>query len=161
VTIKAERKQTVDFTDPYFKADLSISVLDSEVSGTSGVDDLQGKTLGTQSGTTSEDCSKVLKQDGKVEEVRTYDTSVDAFNDLAAKRIDAVLIDLPTANQIVAEREGVTVVQKVVTNEDYGIAVSKENPNLREAINDALAEMRDDGSYDVIYRQWFDADPPA
>jgi ABC-type amino acid transport substrate-binding protein len=162
VTIKASRKQTVDFTDPYFNGDQSLSVLDSQSSVVGGVDDLKGKTVGVQSGTTGEDCAKnALKAKGRAEEVRSYDTAVDAFTDLAAKRVDAVLVDLPTAKSIVEGREGASVVQVIRTNEDYGIAVSKKNPNLREQINTALSDLRDDGTYAKLFRKWFDTEPPA
>jgi ABC-type amino acid transport substrate-binding protein len=160
VTIKADRKKTVDFTEPYFKADLSLTVRDADKSSITGTDDLTGKIIGTQSGTTSEDCAKnALK--GKIKDVRSYDTAVDAFTDLAARRVEAVLIDLPTAQQVVASRKGLTVVQIVRTQEQYGIAVSKKNPNLRVAIDKALGEMRSDGTYDRIFEKWLHTKPPA
>ena len=162
VTIKADRKKTVDFTDPYFKADLSLSVRAADAATVHGVDDIKGKILGTQSGTTSEDCSKAeLKAKGRIKDLRSYDTAVAAFDDLAAQRVDAVLIDLPTAQTIAAQRPAVRIVQVVKTNENYGIAVSKKNPNLREAINMALKSMRDDGTYRRLYMKWFKTEPPA
>ena len=160
VTIKAERKQTVDFTDPYFIADLSISVTDENANEITGVDDLEGKVVGTQAATTSEDCSKALQEDGKLSDVRTYDTAPDAFTDLAAGRVDAVIIDYPTAKQILENRTGSRVVQVVKTQEEYALAVSKKNPDLREAINDALAEIKDDGTYAELFRKWFKTEPP-
>ncbi len=161
VTIKADRKKTVDFTEPYFKADLSVTVRDADAGTIKGTDDLSGKILGTQSGTTSEDCAKnALKANNKVKDVRSYDTAVDAFTDLSARRVDAVLIDLPTAKQVVESRSGLKVVQLVKTQEQYGIAVSKKNPNLRAAIDKALAEMRTDGTYKRIFEKWFHTAPP-
>ena len=162
VTIKSDRKKTVDFTDPYFKADLSLSVRAPDAGTIHGVDNLSGRVIGTQSGTTSEDCSKSeLKAKGRIKDLRSYDTAVAAFDDLAAQRVDAVLIDLPTAQTIAAQRPAVRIVQVVKTNEDYGIAVSKKNPNLREAINKALKAMRDDGTYRRLYMKWFKTEPPA
>jgi len=162
VTIKADRKKTVDFTDPYFKADLSLSVRPADAAKIRGVDDLKGKVVGTQSATTSADCANAeLKAKGRVGSVRTYETAVAAFDDLAAQRVDAVLIDLPTAQTIAAQRSGVRIVQVIKTNENYGIAVSKKNPNLREAINKALKSMRDDGTYRRLYVKWFKTEPPA
>lgn len=162
VTIKADRKKTVDFTDPYFKADLSLSVRAADAGTIHGVDGVKGKTIGTQSGTTSEDCTKSeLKAKGRIKDYRAYDTAVAAFDDLAAQRVDAVLIDLPTAKTIAAQRPGVRIVQVIKTNEKYGIAVSKRNPNLREAIDKALKSIRDDGTYRRIYLKWFKTEPPA
>jgi ABC-type amino acid transport substrate-binding protein len=160
VTIKEERKQTVDFTDSYFTADLSVSVRDVDAESISGVDDLAGKTIGVQATTTSEDCGKTLKEDGEVGDIRAYDTIPDAFTDLAAGRVAAVMIDLPTAQQIVEQRKGLRVVEVIKTQEDYGIAVAKDNPNLRVAINDALKEIRDDGTYTRLFVKWFKTEPP-
>ena len=162
VTIKASRKKTVDFSDPYFKADLSLSVRSADAQTIHGVDDLKGHVIGTQSGTTSQDCSNSeLKAKGRIKDLRSYDTAVAAFDDLAAQRVDAVLIDLPTAKTIAAQRPGVRIVQVIKTNEYYGIAVGKKNPNLREAINKALKDMRADGTYRRIYVKWFKTEPPA
>ena len=161
VTIKADRKKTVDFTDPYYKADQSLSVTDENAGTIKGVDDLEGKVVGVQSGTTGEDCAKnSLKKDGKVADVRSYDTAPDAFTDLTAGRIDAVMVDYPTAKQILEQRNGSRVVQVVVTKEDYGIAVSKKNPDLRVAINEALADMKADGTYRRLFKKWFKTEPP-
>ncbi|HVL81964.1 MAG TPA: basic amino acid ABC transporter substrate-binding protein [Actinomycetota bacterium] len=162
VTIKEDRKQTVDFSDPYFNADQSLAIRTTDAGTISGVEDLEGRTVGVQVGTTGEDCANnAIKETYGLREVRSYDTFVDAFNDLAANRVDAVVGDLPTANQIAEERTGFSVVQRIRTQEEYGIAVSKQNPNLREAINRALAAMREDGTYDRIFQEWFGTAPPA
>jgi ABC-type amino acid transport substrate-binding protein len=161
VTIKEERKQTVDFTDPYFKADQSLSVRAADAETIADVDDLEGKVVGVQSATTGEDCAKnALKAKNKISDVRSYDTAPDAFTDLSARRVDAVLVDLPTAKQIVEDREGIRVVQVIRTAEEYGIAVSKENPALREAINTALGEIREDGTYRRLFMKWLKTEPP-
>lgn len=161
VTIKEDRKETVDFTDPYFTADQSLSVRTEDAETITGVDDLAGKIIGVQSGTTGEECAKnALQAKKKVEDVRSFDTAPDAFTDLAAGRVDAVLVDLPVAKQIVERRDGAAVVQAIRTKEEYGVAVSKENPDLRAAINEQLTAIRDDGTYDTIYRKWFETEPP-
>jgi ABC-type amino acid transport substrate-binding protein len=162
VTIREDRKQTVDFTDPYFKADLSLTVRSQDAGDISGVEDLDGKTVGVQATTTSEDCAKnALEAKGQVAEVRAYETIPDAFTDLSAGRVGGVMIDLPTAQQIVEDRSGIEVVQVIKTEEEYGIAVSKENPDLRVAINAALSDIRDDGTYRRLFVKWFKTEPPA
>lgn len=158
VTIKDERKETVDFTDPYFKADQSLSVREDDDS-IEGVDTLSGKTVGVQAGTTGEDCAKNVLSDS-VKDVRSYDTAPDAFTDLTAGRVDVVLVDLPTAQQIVKQRTGVRVIQVIRTQEQYGIAVGKHNPELRVAINSALEEIKADGTYRKLFLKWFKTEPP-
>lgn len=161
VTIKEERKKTVDFTDPYFDSDQSLSVRSEDAESITGVDDLADKIVGVQAATTGEDCAKTaLLAKKKVKDVRSFDTAPDAFTDLAAGRVDAVLVDLPVAKQVVEQREGAAVVQAIRTKEEYGIAVSKENPDLRVAINEQLAAIRDDGTYDTIYKKWLKTEPP-
>lgn len=161
VTIKEDRKKTVDFTAPYFTSDLSLSVRTEDADQIKGVDDLSGKTIGVQAATTSEDCAKsALKEEGKVAEIRAYDTIPDAFTDLAAGRVVGVIIDLPTAQKIADERTGISVVQVIRTKEEYGIAVAKDNPNLRVAINEALKEIKDQGTYRELFVRWFKTEPP-
>lgn len=161
VTIKEDRKKTVDFTDPYFTADLSLSVRSGNEENFATVDDLEGQTIGVQAATTGEDCAKnALKAKGKIADIRAYDTILDAFTDLAAGRVAAVLIDLPTAKQISDQRQGIRVVQVIRTQEEYGIAVGKHAPNLRVAINDALKKIKDDGTYAQLFVKWFKTQPP-
>jgi polar amino acid transport system substrate-binding protein len=161
VTIKEERKRTVDFSDPYYTSDLSLSVRAGNQEKFATVDDLQGQTIGVQAATTSEECAKTaLKAKGKIADIRAYDTIPDAFTDLAAGRVAAVLIDLPTARKIAEDRTGIDVVQVIRTQEDYGIAVGKHAPNLRVAINDALKKMKDDGTYARLFVKWFKTQPP-
>jgi ABC-type amino acid transport substrate-binding protein len=160
VTIKAERKQVVDFTDPYFNGDQSISVTNENADSITGVDDLEGKIVGVQAETTGNDCATALKADGKVSDVRSYDTAPDAFTDLTAGRVDAVIVDYPTAKQILENRTGSRVVQILRTKEEYALAVNKDNPDLRESINDALAEIKSDGTYARLFMKWLKTEPP-
>jgi len=160
VTIKEERKQTVDFTEPYFTSDLSLTVRDDDADEIGGIEDLSGETVGVQAATTSEDCAKLLKDKGQIGDIRAYDVIPDAFTDLAAGRVAGVLIDLPTAQQIAEQRTGLRVVQAIRTQEEYGIAVSKDNPDLRVAINEALGEIKTDGTYRRLFVKWFKTEPP-
>lgn len=161
VTITGERKQTVDFTDPYFHADQSLAVREEDAGEIEGVEDLEGRTVGVQRGTTGEDCARnALEEPGLVAEVRSFETVVDAFTDLSAGGVDAILNDFPTSKRVVEQRRGLAIVQMIRTQERYGIAVSKDNPNLRVAINDALDEIRTDGTYRELFLKWFETEPP-
>jgi ABC-type amino acid transport substrate-binding protein len=165
ITVKAERQGSIDFTVPYFKADLSLAV--EKESGTrlpfppiSKIEDLEGKLIGAQAGTTGEDCSNVVKDMVGASDVRTFETALQAFDDLAARRVAGVINDLPVSRQIVAERTNLAVVQIIETEEVYGIAVGKQKPDLRVAINKALTDMFNDGTFANIYKKWFDLEPP-
>lgn len=155
-TITEERQQTVDFSDPYFQANQSLIV--EEGSDIESVDDLEGEVIGAQLGTTGADYAQ--NEIEGVENVRTYDVVDDAFQALQAGQIAAAVIDFPVAKHAEQEQEGLRVVETIPTDEQYGFAFAKESDALTEAVNDSLADIKQDGTYEEIYRKWFDEDPP-
>lgn len=160
ITIKEERKQTVDFTIPYFVADLSLAVNVDKTPNVKTIDDLAGQTLGAQKGTTGEDCAKYLVTQGKAKDVRSYGGADAAFQDLVAGRVVAVVNDRPASQGFVEKNPSLKVVQVISTKEQYGFAISKNKPDLRVKINEALTAMMQDGTYATIYEKWFDTKPP-
>jgi ABC-type amino acid transport substrate-binding protein len=160
ITIKESRKRTVDFTIPYFVANLSLAVDTSKTPNIKTIDDLSGLTIGVQSGTTGEDCAKAIVAQRKAKEIKSYETAPQAFDDLVAGRVGAVINDTPASVGIIAERAGLKIVQILETNEKYGFAISKEKPDLRVAVNTALTDMMKDGTFTAIYRTWFKTVPP-
>jgi polar amino acid transport system substrate-binding protein len=154
-TITPERERTVDFSDPYFPADQSLMV--KRGSDIKTVDDLTGKTVGVQLGTTAADYAK---KKAKAESVRTYDLIDDAFNALQSDQVDAVINDFPTSKYAERSKKELVVVQTIETGEEYGLAFAPKSQELRRRVNKALQEMKDDDTYTEIYRKWFEADPP-
>jgi polar amino acid transport system substrate-binding protein len=153
-TITAERKKTVDFSDPYFPADQSLMV--KRGSDIETVDDLSGKTVGAQLGTTGADYAKD-KTDAK--SVRTYDLIDDAFKALEAGQVEAVINDCPVSKYAEKAHENLVVLQSIKTNELYGFAFPKGADELREAVNSELANIKDDGTLDEIREKWLGSDP--
>lgn len=161
ITIKESRKKTVDFTVPYFIADLSLAVNIEATPDIAGVDDLVGLTIGAQKGTTGEDCAGVLVAEGKAKEVKSYSDAALAFQDLEAGRIAAIVNDRPASQGFIEKNaEVLKVVQVIKTSEFYGFAISKTKPDLRVKIDVALTEMMTDGTYAAIYQKWFGTLPP-
>jgi ABC-type amino acid transport substrate-binding protein len=160
ITIKEERKRTVDFTIPYFVANLSLAVNTSKTPNIHSTDDLTGLTIGVQAGTTNKDCADALVKQGKAKDIKEFETAVQAFDDLVAGRVGAVINDTPASVGIIVDRPGIRIVQILETNEKYGFAVGKDKPDLREAINKALTDMMKEGVYATIYKTWFKTDPP-
>jgi ABC-type amino acid transport substrate-binding protein len=155
-TITPERQKTVAFSDPYFNADQSLMVKrGSEIKTT---DDLGGKRVGAQLGTTG---AEYARDKVDADTVRTYDLIDDAFKALQAGQVDAVINDFPTSKYAERSKKDLVVVQTIATGESYGLGLNKENRKLREEVNNALAEMKDDGTYTEIYKKWFQVDPPA
>jgi glutamine transport system substrate-binding protein len=161
ITIKESRKQTVDFTIPYFVADLSLAINVEETPDIEGIDDLAGLTIGAQQGTTGEDCAKFLVEEGKAADVKSYGDASLAFQDLEAGRIAAIVNDRPASQCFIDKNADVLkVVQVIETSEQYGFAISKDKPDLREKINEVLTQIMTDGTYAAIYQKWFGTLPP-
>ena len=154
-TITEERKETVDFSDPYFNAGQMIFVR-ADTTDISGPDDLVGKSVGVQLGTTGD----IWLSEETGSEVVRYDENTLAFQALANGDVDAAVADGPTGIDIVQANPemGLKVVDGVYTDEEYGIAVQKERQDLLEAINKGLAAARASGKYDEINDKYFGTD---
>lgn len=158
MTITEERKQQIDFSDPYINSNQSLAVAaDSSVMTTADLK--SGDKIGVQSGTTGEIWAKEnLEPKGVV--ITPYDDILAAFGALGAGDIVGVINDAPISQDVVKDpARNAKVVEEIETGEQYGFAFSKESSALREAVNAALAEIKEDGTYTEIYRTWFGADP--
>lgn len=154
-TITEERLQTVDFSDPYFNARQGFAVNTDETPDIQSTDDLsEGDTVGVQKGTTGRDWAKENLEPNGIR-IKTFDAAPDAFSDLEAGNVVGVVNDEGSSLAEAEERVGVEVVEAIDTDELYGFAFSKENPELTEAVNGALAEIIADGTYEQIFKEWF------
>ncbi|MBN1641836.1 MAG: basic amino acid ABC transporter substrate-binding protein [Anaerolineae bacterium] len=152
-TITDERAEIVDFSDPYFNAGQMIAVRKADADRITTVADLDGIKVGVQLGTTGD---LWLSENTKAEVVR-YDEITLAFQALGNGDVDAVFNDGPTSADIVQSNPelGATLVGEAVTDELYGIAVNKGQPELLEKVNEGLAQIMSDGTYDALYDKWF------
>ncbi|MDZ4169839.1 MAG: basic amino acid ABC transporter substrate-binding protein [Coriobacteriia bacterium] len=158
MTITDERKEAIDFSDPYINSNQSLAV--AADSAVMTVDDLKsGDRVGVQSGTTGEKwATDNLAPKGIV--VTPYDDILAAFNALSAGDIVGVINDAPISQDVVKdEARKAKVVAEIPTGEQYGFAFNKDNVALRDAVNGALAEIKTDGTYVEIYKKWFGAEP--
>jgi ABC-type amino acid transport substrate-binding protein len=153
-TITPEREKEVDFSDPYFPADQSLMV--KQGSDIKTLDDLKGQVIGAQLGTTGADYAKD-KTDAKT--VRTYDLIDDAFNALEAGQVKAVINDCPVSKYAERAHKNLAVVLAIPTNERYGFAFPNGSDALRNAFNDALAEVKKDGTLAKTSDKWLGTDP--
>ena len=158
MTITPERAKRIDFSDPYFNADQSLLVPSD--AGVGSVDDLGDATVGVQIGTTGEIKANEFKDQGKITgEVRTFDTIEDAFAALNNGQIDAIINDLPVSQDEVNGSDGdLEIAQVIATGEQYGIAFPKDS-DLVGPVNKALAEIKEDGTYEEIYKKWIGRAP--
>jgi ABC-type amino acid transport substrate-binding protein len=158
MTITEARAQKVAFSEPYFNADQSLTVQSN--SDIQSVDDIGDATVGVQLGTTGALKAEEYKKQGKITgEVRTFDTITEAFAALENGQVQAVINDFPVS-AYEAETGGgaLAVVQTIPTGEQYGIAFPK-NSDLVGPVNKALEEIKKDGTYAKIYKEWFGQKP--
>ena len=122
------------------------------------LDDLNGKTVGVQLGTTGDlmMSEEVGKADGlNLAGVEQYSKAADAVQALLTNKIDAVCIDDQVAkNFVAANPDELTMLDTAYSEESYAIAVSKDNPDLTEALNGAIAELMEDGTLDAILNKY-------
>jgi len=157
MTIKAEREKEIDFSEPYFDSNQSVAM---KTGGTyTAPADLKGKKVGVQSGTTGASWADENLKPAGAEIVQFKDTA-GAFAALQAGNVDAVINDLPvTAEYTKDTTKGLAMVAQIPTGEQYGFGISKDNPELKKAVNDALTKVRASGEYDAIYTKWFGVAP--
>jgi polar amino acid transport system substrate-binding protein len=153
VTITDERKQTMDFSDPYVNAG-QILVVQKGLDGVSQLSQMVGKKVGAQIGTTG------AIEIGKVKgvELATYDEIGLAFEDLANGRIEGVVADNPIAANFALQnpkfKDKLKIVGKPFTDEWLGIAVKKGDTKTLNLINDGLRKIKANGTLDQIAKKW-------
>lgn len=152
VTITDERKQQVDFSDPYFDADQSLLV--KKDSGIASIADLEGETVGVQTGTTGE---SYANDNATGATVKSFEDADGLFSALEAGEIVAILQDLPVNGFRSTKDDSVEVVETYTTGEQYGFPVAKGNTEVLEFVNTGLATLRGDGTYDELFTKYFGA----
>ena len=153
-TITPEREKEVDFSDPYFPADQSLMV--KRGSDIKTVDDVAGKVVGAQLGTTG---AQYAKDKTKASSVRTYDLIDDAFNALEAGQVQAVINDCPVSKYAERAHKDLVVVAAIQTNEQYGFAFRKGSDSLRKAVNEQLSKLKDSGQIAKVSDKWLGSAP--
>lgn len=153
LTVTDERKQNVDFSDSYATGVQVVIV--PEDSDIKSIDDLQGKLIGCQESTTGYAyCSDDYGEDM----VTAFPSGTNAVQALLTGKIDAVVIDKQPAEAYVAQNEGLKILDTEYVTENYAIGVSKDNTALRDAVNNALKELIDDGTVQAILDQYIKAE---
>ena len=155
-TITPEREEQVNFSDPYYNAQQSLTVqAGSDITTVEGLQ--PGTVIGVQKRTTGEAWAMENVPEGV--EIRSFPEGPDGYTALEAGVVDGVINDEPVAIAQVASRQGLELVQVIPTGESYGIAVNPENEPLLAAVNAALQAIIDDGTYDTIYANYPDLPP--
>lgn len=153
MSITEERANVIDFSDPYYESGIAIGVL-SDRDDINGMEDLDGKVVATRLGTTS---GNYLREHVPGAEINEYEQMDQVYLAVENGSADAVVYDLPNIEYYISTAgEGrLKVVGDLYQAEDYGIGITKGNEDLVAAINDALATLKENGTYDEIYNKWF------
>lgn len=155
-SITPDRLEEVDFTVSYYVDDLAIAVMKDSGITADNVDEMlgaDGVKIAVQSGTTGE---SFMLEDYPNAEIVPYGNSTDSFVALQAGQVTAVCTNAAVVNRTVAEAyTDAVVVKSIATGEEYGIAVSKDNPGLLAAVNAALEEIKANGTLDDLLSKWF------
>jgi polar amino acid transport system substrate-binding protein len=152
ITVTEERQMTVNFTDPYTTATQMIIV--AEDSDITSPDDLTGRTIGVQLGTTGD----IYADDIEDATVERYNKGFEAVQALMQGKIDAVIIDGEPAKVFVSQNEGIKLVDEAFTEEEYAIAIAKDNDELLEKVNTALNELKEDGEFQKVVDKYINSD---
>ena len=159
VTINEKRKQSYDFTAPYFEARQLMAVPQSSTVKT--LKDLAGKKVGVVTGSTGDDIAS--REFGKTNpDIRRFESTPVVISELANSGLDAAIGD----NGVIAFRVQEHKTLKTVSDpsfpkEYFGIVVKQGNKALQDKLNAGLAAIKADGSYATIYKKWFQADAPT
>ena len=159
-TINDDRLKLVDFSLPYFDSNqAAVALIDSDFANAM---DFNGKTLGAQSGTTGADWVKEnLTDSGTI--LKEYNAASEMMAALATGDIVGAFFDEPAAAEYVATTyTNAHIIESIPTGEQYGMAISKDNPGLLEAVNNAMKTIKQNGTFDTIFLKYFpELTPPS
>lgn len=158
LTVTEERKENLNFTDTYATGIQVVIV--PENSEITSIDDLEGKLIGVQQGTTGDMyCSDTPENGGYGQDaVQKFESGPLAVEALKNGQVDCVVIDNEPAKSYVEANEGLKILDTEFANEDYAIGIAKSNTELLDKINGALKELKDDGTVKSIIEKYIPAE---
>lgn len=153
MTITPERAKVVMFSDGYYTSGLAILVREDEKAITK-LEDLAGKRVAVKTGTSS---VPFMTQFGKAKELKQFPNNDGMFFELLSKGVDAVVFDMPVVSQFAttAGKGKAKVVGPLYEGQEYGIGFASGHEDLVKKVNESLAQMHKDGSYNKLYEKWF------
>lgn len=156
VTISDERKKKYDFSTPYTVSGIQALVRKDKEGSLTKPQDLAGKKVGVGLGTNYE---QWLRENVKGVDIRTYDDDPTKYQDLRSGRVDAILVDRLAALDLVKKTGNtMAVAGPAFSRQEAGVAMRKGNDDLLNAVNQAIADMKKDGSLNALSEKWFGAD---
>jgi len=156
MTITPEREEKIAFSAPYFDADQALLV--KKDSGIKSLEDLQGKTLGVQSGTTGKMYAEENAPEGV--ELKDYEDVALELSSVKSGQVPAAVNDIPVLLDYVKQNPELEVATKFKTGEQYGFGMKKgTSEELQQVVDGVIEQARSDGTYDRLYEKWFGTKP--
>ena len=152
MTVTPERQESVNFTDTYATAAQVIIV--KQGSDIASSEDLNGKILGVQMGTTGDSPASEI-EGAQVERFNKY---FEAIQSVLQGKIDAVIIDSAPAKAFAEKDENLVILDEALSSEDYAMAINKDNTELLDKVNAAIAELDEEGTLDEIVNKYIPAE---
>ncbi|WP_295483288.1 basic amino acid ABC transporter substrate-binding protein [uncultured Succinatimonas sp.] len=154
LSITEERKNKVDFSEPYYTSGITILIKESDKDKFHSVKDLKNQTICVQIATTSQ---TYAQEEIEGSTVKIFNAVSDTFIELKNDGCVAVLGDRPVNGYYLKspKSKGVMALKDLFSAEDFGIAVKKGNKETLQVINEGLAKIKADGTLDKIYEKWF------
>ncbi|ADL08314.1 basic amino acid ABC transporter substrate-binding protein [Thermosediminibacter oceani] len=155
-TITEERLKSVNFSDPYI--DGGQQIITYKGSGVKSKEDLNGKTIGVQLGTTGEEIAKKIEG----AKLKQFDKVGAAVLDLMNKRVEAVIVDLPVAQAFVTNNpDKLELAGEPLDDAAKAVVIRKEDQKLLDVVNKVIKDLKDSGEYDRLVKEWFVDYKPA
>jgi ABC-type amino acid transport substrate-binding protein len=157
ITITPARQQILAWSDPYMTTTLSLVADSARMPQIRGLADMKEATIGVQAATTDYDVAVLMQERGEIKSLKTYpfDRIADAMTDLAAGHITAVMKVYPVAAWLAHQNPGLRIVAQIPHDpQPLGIGFNKSDPGLVRAVNTALAETKQDGTYGRLAKKW-------
>lgn len=152
MSVTPDRQKNVNFSDAYYQASQMIIVRQNE-SEISGRDDLYGKKIGVQLGTTGDNLADEIPNITKVQ----FPAVPAVLQELSSGRIDAVILDDTPAKRYLANRTDLRLLDEKLSEESYAIAIHKDDIELLSKVNQTLARIKTDGTYEELMDKYFGA----
>lgn len=159
VSMSDERLQNFEFTKPYI-ANAQMIVVKNGDKSIKSANDLKGKTVGCQLGTTANDSATYLQETSKINfTLKTYDSVMDTFSDMKAGRLQAIIVDEVVGEYYIKQDSKTFQAASVnLTNEPIGGCFKKGNTVLKNEVQQAIDEIIKDGTMKKISQKWFGKD---
>lgn len=158
ITITDERLQSVSFAQPYYDSDQSLAT--STGKGIKGLEDLDGKIVGVDTGSTGDIWTTEHQEEYGIGEIRRYEGLQPAMLDLASGRLDAYISDIPAVQYYVRDKPRLEVVSRIPSGEQYSMMFAKD-AELAAKASEVITELKEEGIVAELHEKWFGAAPDA